>query len=166
MSLYRTQNISQEKLLVIAANLLHKAFFDSSRVLAKRRYQQLEQGIEVFLINVRMEDGTELAVNISLDCTELRGKLNFSTFRELIGQLLAAFTKQLKEKKPLPTFAAADNRRWSYLLPAFHYSKEQQGEEHTSVLILGLDVGRPGALTLELMFIDPAQFAPLNTAVS
>ena len=161
MSLYRTQSISQEKLLIISANLLHKAFFDSSRVLAKRRYQQLEQGRVVFLVNVKMEDGTELEVNISLDCSELRGKLNFSAFRDLVGQLLAKFSQHLKEKTPLPTFSSADNRRWSYLLPAL-----QQSEERTNVLILGLDVGHPGALTLELMFIDPAQFVPGSTVAS
>lgn len=155
MSLYRSQNISQEKLLAMAANLLHKAFFDSSRLLAKRRYQSLENGATVFLATVKMEDGSELQVNVSLDSIELRDKLNFSAFRQLIGQLLAAYAQTFKDKQPLPTFSSADNRRWSYLIPALH-----QGAERSNMLILGLDVRKPGAMTLELMFIDPAQFQP------
>jgi hypothetical protein len=155
MSLYRSQNISQEKLLVMAANLLHRAFFDSSRLLAKRRYQSLENGATVFLATVKMEDGSELQVNLSLDSTELRDKLNFSAFRQLIGQLLAAYAQTFKDKQPLPTFSSADNRRWSYLIPALH-----QGAERSNVLILGLDVRKPAAMTLELMFIDPTQFQP------
>jgi hypothetical protein len=153
MPLYRTQNISQDKLLGIAANLLDKAFFDTGRALAKRRYQALERGNRVFLINVKMEEGGELQVDLRLDRTELRGKLNFSTLRDMVGQLLAAIAQQLKVKQSLPAFSTADSRRWSYLLPAIHC-----GAEGEDVLILGMDLRHPGVLTIELLFIDPAQF--------
>lgn len=155
MSLYRTQSISQDKLLAIAANILDKAFFDSNRILAKRRYQALEKGDRVFLINVGMEAGSELQVDMRLDRTELHNKLNFSAFRDVTGQLLVAIAEQLKEKRSLPVFATEDKGRWSYLIPALH-----RGAERDDVMILGLDTRRPGKLTLELMFIDPAQFQP------
>ena len=153
MSLYRTQITSPDKLLVIAANLLDKAFFDTNRVLAKRRYQTLENGDRVFLVNVKMDDGSELSVDVRLDCTESRNPFNFSAFRDLVGQLLVAISQQLKAQRPLPSFSTADSRRWSYLIPAVH-----RGAERDDVLILGLDIRRPGTLTLELLFIDPAQF--------
>lgn len=155
MSLYRTQSISQDKLLAIAANLLDKAFFDTNRVLAKRRYQALEKGNRVFLVNMAMEGGSELQVDMRLDRTELRNKLNFSAFRDVIGQLLVAISQQLKAKQSLPVFSSEDKGRWSYLIPAVH-----RGTEFDDVLILGLDTRRPGTLTLELQFIDPAQFQP------
>jgi len=153
MPLYRTQTIPQDQLLAIAANLLDKAFFDDSRVLAKRRYQALEKGDKVFLINLGTEDRSELKVDVRLDRSELRNKLNFSSFRDLIGQLLVTVAEMLKTKQPLPVFSTQDKGRWGYLIPAVH-----RGPELDDVLILGVDTRRPGLLTLELMFIDPAQF--------
>lgn len=153
MALYRTQSISQDQLLAIAANILDKAFFDSSRVLAKRRYQALEKGDRVFLINVAMEDRSELEVDLRLDRSELHSKLNFSAFRDVVAHLLGATAQLLKAKKPLPVFSNGDNGRWCYLIPAVY-----RGDVREEVLIIGLDTRRPGKLTLELMFIDPSQF--------
>ncbi len=157
MALYRTQSISQDQLLAIAANILDKAFFDSSRVLAKRRYRALEKGDRVFLINVAMEDRSELAVDVRLDRTELRNNLNFSSFRDVLAQVLGATSQLLKAKQPLPVFSDSDNGRWVYLIPAVYRAEAGSGERD-DLLILGLDARRPGKLTLELMFIDPAQF--------
>lgn len=153
MTLYRNQSISPEKLLAVAANILVGAFFDTSRALAKRRYQALEKGHKVFLLNIAMEDRSELAVDIALDVTELRNKLNFSALRDVIGQLLGAVSKALNEKQTLPIFTNEDGGRWGYLIPAVY-----SGPERDDVLILGLDARQRGKLTLELMFIDPAQF--------
>lgn len=169
MALYRTQSISQDQLLAIASNILDKAFFDSSRVLAKRRYQALEKGDKVFLINVAMEDRSELAVDVRLDRAELRNKLNFGAFRDVLAQLLGATARRLKEKQSLPVFSNADNGRWAYLIPALYRGEEKRGADDSNVrddmLILGLDARRPGKLTLELMFIDPAQFQTQTTSV-
>lgn len=152
MTLYRTQSISQDQLLTIAANILDKAFFDSSRVLAKRRYGALEKGDRVFLVNLAMND-SELAVDLRLDRTELRSKLNFSSFRDVVAQLLGATSQLLKARQPLPAFSNDDNRRWLYLIPAVY-----RGDARDEILVPGIDMRRPGKLTLELMFIDPEQF--------
>ncbi len=153
MSLYHTQSIAQDKLLGIAANLLDKAFFDTSRDLAKRRYQGLEKGDRVFLVKLAMEDRNELQVDVRLDRREQRNKLNFSAFRDVVAQLLVAVSHQLKAQQPLPVFSSEDKGRWMYLIPAV-----QRGDEQDDVMVLGLDARRPGQLTLELMFIDPTQF--------
>lgn len=153
MPLYRSQSIAPEKLLVMAANLLHKSFHDTSRMMAKRRYQLLENGKTVFLVNVRMEDNSELQVNLKLDRSELRGKLNFSAFRQLIARLLHGFMQQLQAKEALSLFTDEDGKRWSYLIPAV-----MKTEATFDMMILGADVREPGVLTLELMFIDPEQF--------
>lgn len=161
MALYRTQSISQDQLLAIAANILDKAFFDSSRILAKRRYQALEKGDRVFLINIAMEDRSELAVDVRLDRTELQSKLNFSSFRDVLALLLGATSQLLKAKQPLPVFSTEDNGRWGYLIPAVY-----RGDVRDEILILGLDTRRPGKLTLDLMFIDPAQFQAQTAGVA
>jgi hypothetical protein len=159
MTLYRTQSITPEKLLVIAANILHKAFYDCTRLEAKRRYQFLHDGRTVFLLKLRVEDGSELDVNLSLERSELRGKLNFSVFRNLIGQLLAGYAAALEKQQPLKTFSDDAQRRWVYLIPAL-----QENAERLNMLVLAADVSRPAVLTLELMFIDPEQFRRNDTA--
>jgi len=159
MPLYRSQSIAPEKLLVMAANLLHKSFHDTSRMMAKRRYQLLEDGKKVFLVNVRMEDSSELQVNLTLDRSELRGKLNFSAFRQLIVRLLHGFMQKLQTQESLNMFTDEDGKRWSYLIPAV-----LKTEATIDMMILGADVREPGVLTLELMFIDPEQFKKAESA--
>lgn len=153
MPLYRPQTFSHEGLLAIAANLLDKAFFDTSRALAKRRYQALEQGDRVFLVNVAMADGSEVPVDLRLDRSELRGSFNFSAFRDLVGRLLVAISRQLDASQMPPVFSSADNQRLSFLIPIVH-----RGSECDDVLIPGFDLRCPGAMTLELLFVDPLQF--------
>lgn len=161
MALYRTQSISQDQLLVIAANILDKAFFESSRVLAKRRYQALEKGNQIFLINVAMEDRSELAVDLRLDRSELKSKLNFSAFRDVVAHLLGAISQLHKAKQQPPVFSSEAEGRWLYLIPALY-----RGDVRDEMLILGLDTRVRGKLTLELMFIDPAQFAQQTVSAS
>lgn len=153
MPLYKNQTLTPEKMLTIAANILHKAFYDCTRLEAKRRYQFLHDGRSIFLVDLRVEDGSELKVNMSLERSELRGKLNFSLFRQLIGHLLGTYAQLLNEKQPLKTFSDAEQRRWIYLIPA-----ACQIGENLNMLVMAANVGQPGALTLELMFIDPEQF--------
>jgi hypothetical protein len=153
MPLYRKQSISAEKLLTISVNLLHQAFGDSTRLLAKHRFQYLENGKSVYLATVRMEDGSELKVNIRLERSELVGKLNFSGFRQLVAQLVGACVRQLESKQPLNTFSDQDGKRWIYLIPALY-----QSDAALNMLVLGANMRQPGEVTIELMFVDPAQF--------
>jgi len=153
MPLYRTQSLPPEKLLTIAVNLLHKAFGESTRLLAKHRFQYLEGGKAIYLATVQMEDKSELKVNLKLECSELKGKLNFGGFRQLIAQLLAGCARQLDSKQPLNTFSDQDAKRWIYLIPALY-----QSDVAVNMLVLGVNMRQPGELTIELMFVDPAQF--------
>ncbi|HSB95862.1 MAG TPA: hypothetical protein VLC91_05415 [Spongiibacteraceae bacterium] len=153
MPLYRTHSVAPEKLLMLSANVLQQAFFAGPRLDAKRRYQFLENGRTVFLIKVRMEDGSELEVNLRLDRSELRGKLNFSAFRELVGHMLVAQAQKLNEKQPLNVFSSEEQQRWVFFIPAVHKSGDV-----LNMLVLAIELSRPGELLLELMFIDPKQF--------
>lgn len=153
MPLYRTQSFAPEKLLTIAINLLHRAFGESTRLAAKHRFQHLESGKAIYLATVRMDDGSELKVNAKLDSSELQGKLNFGGFRQLITQLLSGCVRQLDSKQPLNTFSDQDAKRWIYLIPALY-----QSEVALNMLVLGVNMRQAGEVTIELMFVDPAQF--------
>jgi hypothetical protein len=159
MPLYRNQTITLDKLLTISINLLHQAFGDTTRLLAKRRFQYLESGKSVYLATVRMDDGSELKVNVKLDRTELQGKLNFSAFRQLLAQLVGACAQQLESGQPLNTFSDQDEKRWVYLIPALYYS-----DAALNMLVAGVNMRQPGELTIELMFVDPEQFRKQEAA--
>ncbi len=152
MSLYRTHSLTPEKLLMLSFNILQQAFFAEVRIEAKHRYQFIESGRTVFLLNVQADDGSELEVKLPMDTSELRGKLNFSSFRRLLSQLLVAQAKQLHEKQPLNVFGDA-KQRLVFLIPAAVTIGEQ-----LNMLVLAVELSQPGAIVLELMFIDPNQF--------
>lgn len=159
MSLYRSHSITPEKLLTLSTNVLQQAFFAGTRLDAKRRFQFLESGRTIFLIKLRLDDGSELEVNLKLDRTELRGKLNFSAFRQLVGQLVVACVERLNNKQPLNIFANEEQQRWVFLVPA-----GQQDGAVVDILVPAIELSKPGTLLLELMFIDPAQFGQRDGA--
>jgi len=156
MSLYRNHSITPEKLLILSTNVLQQAFFAGSRLDAKRRYQFLDRGQTVFLIKLQVEDGSELEVNLRLDRSELRGKLNFSAFRQLVGQLIVECVERLNKKQPLNLMSDDAQQRSVFMIPA----GQQADDQLVNVLVLGFGLTRPGALLLELMFVDPGQFQP------
>lgn len=153
MSRFQAQSITPQKLLTVATNILHKAFDDCPRLEAKRRFQAIDEGRTVYLLDVRTEDGGELRINAKLDRSEFRGKLNFSLFRQLARNLVAAQVAALQSDQPLNTFSDEHGQRWVYLIPAACVEDQQ-----VNMMVLAIDAGAPGALTLELMFVDPAQF--------
>jgi hypothetical protein len=160
MSLYRNHSIAPEQLLTLATNVLQQAFFRGPRLEAKRRYQFLDSGRTIFLLKLRLEDGSELEVNLRLDRSEQRSKLNFSAFRQLVGRLVVECVERLNKKQPLNLFANAEQQRTVFLIPAAH----QQADDVVDMLVLAVELSQPGTLLLELMFIDPGQFAQQGAA--
>lgn len=152
-SQFRVEKISPERLLTIGVNVLHRAFHDGPRVDAKRRYQFIMERQPVYLLNMTMDSGSEVRVVLSLERSELRGRMNFSLFRQVIAQLLVNYSELLAAGKPLNVFSDAQNRRWVFLQPAFCNTAEG-----LNALALAIDLGRAGELRLELMFLDPQQF--------
>lgn len=159
MSLYRNHTIAPEQLLTLATNVLQQAFFRGPRLDAKRRYKFLDSGRTIFLLKLRLEDGSELEVNLRLDRVEQRGKLNFTAFRQLVGQLIVECVERLNKKQPLNLFANAEQQRTVFLIPA-----AQQADDVVDMLVLAVELSQPGALLLELMFIDPGQFEQQGAA--
>ena len=47
---------------------------------------------------VRMEDESEVRMDLKLDCTEFRGALNFSLFRDSVLALLSRLSETLRDE--------------------------------------------------------------------
>jgi hypothetical protein len=156
MAQYQTQSIPQEKFLLVAVNLLHKAFVESARTEAKNVYKVLAEGKAVPLTTVKMEDQSTIRFDLSLDQSEYRGKLNYGAFRASLLALIGNITQALRDEKELTIFNANDNQN----VMIFGITAVTVEEDAPNVLVLGADSGsRAGASMLRLMYLDPQQFA-------
>ena len=107
------------------------------------------------LTNVRMEDESTLGVNLALDHSEYRGKLNYGSFRASVGALIGTVGQTLKEEKAYPMFGGeGDDGKMIFGITAVTVEDEQP-----KVMVLGTEThGADAAVTLRLMYLDPAQF--------
>jgi hypothetical protein len=161
MAQLQTQSIPREKFLLMAINLLHKAFIESARTDAKNVYKDISAGKAIHLTTVKMEDDSTVRFNLSMDHSEFRGKLNYGAFRASLATLIANITEALREEKEFPVFNA-DESDGNMIFGITAVTVE---EEKPNVMVLGADVGGQGAATmLRLMYLDPEQFAARETA--
>ena len=152
----QTQSISQTKFLTMSANLLFRALLEPARTEAKKLFRELVDGRPVHITDVRMEDKSTLRFMLSLDHTELGGRLNYGAFRASVATLVNNIGEHIKAgNADLQLFTRQDNPDVNLFgLTAVTY----EGEE-PRVMVLGAEALRgEGAMMLRLMYIDPAQF--------
>jgi hypothetical protein len=163
MARYQTQSIPTGKFLSMSANLLHRAFIEANRTSAKQVFRELSGGGTVPIATVRMEDDSTVHFRVALDHSEFRGRLNYGAFRASLATLLANIAGALREEKAVSTFAGAGGEDSMI----FGISAVTVEEGTPSVMVLGADMGAPGAgVLLRLMYLDPAQFEQQQVADS
>jgi len=147
-----------DKFLTMAANMLNKAFLESPRTQAKSAYKAMADGATVPITNVKMEDGSLVRFEMSLDHTEFQGTLNYGAFRASVMLLIGNLAQTLREDKEVTVFSAEhDPNVMIFGITAVTYEKDQP-----SVMVLGADAAqdRP-SVVLRLMYLDYNQFAEL-----
>lgn len=156
MSKFQVQTIAQEKFLTVAVNLLQQSLVEAMRSDAKQRYNQLYSGATIPLATVRMEDNSTAAFQVSLSHSEFKGKLNFGAFRASVSTLIRNIARALREQKEIKVFNALNcGSAMIFGITAVTVEKGQP-----NVMVLAADLRREdGATSLQLMFLDPTQFA-------
>jgi hypothetical protein len=150
------QQIPRDKFLMIAMNLLHRQFIAAARTPAKRLFREILDGRTVPLTTVKMEDNSTVRFRLSLEQSEYVGNLNYSAFRASLATLLGNISQALQNKSDVTVFTM-DQRTDSIMFGITGVTIE---DAKPSVMVLGADVeGQAGAITLQLMYIDPGQFA-------
>ena len=96
------KTLTDEQFATISVNVLHQTLIEVSRTVGKRIFRELEAGTRVALTQLRMEDGGQVRLDLTLDHTEFRGALNFSLFRDSVLALLAKMTETLKDEDGSP----------------------------------------------------------------
>jgi len=150
-----TRSLSGAQFLLVAANLLKRAFIDAPRTLAKQQFRELERGVAVALPTLQLEDRSAVRFTVVLDHSEFRGTFNYSAFRASLLCLLQVTALQLREPGRAPAvFTDADSGAWVFGLPA-HTVAQGLG----NVLLLGAAPAEGDCQRLRLLYVDPAQFA-------
>ena len=150
------QTIPKEQFLALAINLLHRHFIAAGRTPAKRLYREIQEGRIVPITPVKMEDGATVRFRVSLDHSEFAGHLNFGAFRGGLGVLLGNIARALQQKREVTVFTV-EQRPGAMLFGVTGVTVEG---DLTSVMVLGAESGaEAGTITLQLMYLDPAQFA-------
>ena len=161
MARYQTQSIPTGKFLSMSANLLHRAFIEANRTSAKQAFRELSGGGTLPIATVKMEDESTVRFRVALDHSEFRGHFNYSAFRASLATLLANIARALREGKQVPTFAGSGGDDTTI----FGVGAVTVEEGTPSVMVLGADLGAPGAgVMLRLMYLDPAQFGQQEVA--
>ena len=151
-----SQTIPRDQFLTMAANLLFKAFLEPTRTEAKKLFRQIADGAPVHLTNVQMEDKSTVRFELSLDHSELKGKLNYGAFRASVGTLIHNLGETLRQEDPdIPVFTANDNSE----MRIFGVTAVTVEAEQPRVMVLAAHQGADrAAVELRLMYLDPAQF--------
>ena len=150
---YSSHSLSPEQFLTMSANVLHKTFFDNTRLVAKRVFSELDKGKRLKLVSLTMEDKSELNIDVSLDTTDYVGQLNFSLMRKHLKSLLAQIAKLLEEGKRPSVRNNKQNGTQLFNIPG---AVVEQGQ--LNVLMMAWSSRVKGTVEIELMFFEPAQF--------
>jgi hypothetical protein len=137
----------------MSANVLHKTFFDNTRLIAKRVFNELDKGKRLKLVSLTMEDKSELNIDVSLDTTDYVGQLNFSLMRKHLKSLLAQIAKLLEEGKRPSVRNNKQNGTQLFNIPG---AVVEQGQ--LNVLMMAWSSRVKGTVEIELMFFEPTQF--------
>lgn len=154
MAQQRTQPISQDKFLVLAVNLLHRALVQPPRTQCKRGFRELYEGRKLALSRVSMPDASTARFMLALDHSEFRGRLNFGAFRASLERLLNNLAAVLKAGGKVPLFNAETHPD----AMIFGITAVTVEDEQPNVMVLGTEPDDRGTMLLKLMYLDPAQF--------
>lgn len=149
------QNISlpPERFLALAGNVLNKVLLEAQRSQAKRVFSEISDGKRVALLNVRMEDDTEVRFDLSLDYSQFLGdRLNFRFFRNSVTSLLAAIGHALEAEPSVPVFTEEGGGTMLLGVPGV-----TQDAGRSNVIMLAADVRQPGCVHLKLQYMEPSQ---------
>lgn len=160
----KDKQIDSNQFATISVNLLHRAIIESDRTTAKRIFRTLEEGQKVRLTTLKMEDGGSVQILLTLDATAFNGHLNFSAWRDGVLALIAKLSDDLRAGARVPVFYPMDpaEQRNDDLAESKLFgavgATVHDGAVNTLMLGVKPDPQKP-VVTLQLMYVDPAQFA-------
>ena len=161
--------LTEEQLATISANILHQTLIEVSRTVGKRLFRELESGTRIAVTKLRMEDESEVRMDLKLDCSEFRGALNFSLFRDSVLALLSRLSDTLRdEETELPVMRLMDEAGQSTSeRRLFGVPGVIAVDGVPNMLMMGATPApSEPVILIELMYIDPEQFAQSDASAA
>lgn len=155
------QNFSMppDQFLSMAGNVLHKSLLEVKRAQAKRIFGDISDGKRVPVMNVQMDEDTQVRFDLSMDASEFRGdRLNFRFFRNSLISMVFAFNRVLEEKATIPVFTEEGGGTMMVGVPGV---TDDTGV--VNIMMLTADVREPGCVHMKLVYM-PEQGAPGQVA--
>ena len=142
------------ELLVVCGNVLLQSLLDAPRSDAKRIFNDISDGKQLSLVKVRMDDDTDVLFQVQLDHTEFRGdRLNFKAFRNSLAGLLHSIGEHAEAEAKVPVFTEKSSGAMLFGVPGF-----TQDEGELNVMMMSVNLRKPGCIQLKLMYVEPDQF--------
>ena len=159
MSDFQQYKIKPDQFLTIVTNILFKTLLDAPRTEAKKIFNAIENGRRVALIDVRMESDADVRFDLALDKSEFRGeRFNFTSFRNSVTGLVGTISDNLKAESEMPLFTEKTDGSMMFGAPGVTSDAGQ-----VNVLMLAVNLAKPGSVLLKLQYIDPDQLVMHDT---
>lgn len=151
--------MTYDQLGSLAANLLHKAFIETTRTVSKGLYRRLEEGETVGVTRLEFEGDETVQLNMTLDTSQYRGDLNYSRFRDSIVAILQDLVEILKEEGALRTFQekGPDQQATNKLLIGARGPTVNGNDINVIMCTMTPSLNEP-LILMELMYMDADQF--------
>lgn len=134
--------------------MLYKTLLEASRTTSKTIFKAVSEGRKVALLDVSLDDETNLRFDLALDHSEFRGdRLNFAAFRNSVTMLVGTLSESLKKEAEVSVFTEQTDGSMLFGVPGVTRDKE-----HVNVLMLGANLRGAGSVLLKLQYIEPDQF--------
>lgn len=153
MSEVSSHSLKSNEMVSVLGNLLKLVFFDNSRNNAKRSFRDLEEGKTLRLPALTLPDESRTEVTLTMDCSECKGKVVFSSFKKHLAAVLGRIAKEMEAGNDVPILASEDGMQRVVNLPVAF-----KNDEHVNVLAAGFAL-KTAELELKLMYLDPSQFS-------
>jgi hypothetical protein len=154
MTEFQNFKLSSANFLTIATNVLYKTLLEASRTSSKTIFKAVSEGRKLALLDVRIDEDTNLRFDLILDHSEFRGgRLNFAAFRNSLTVLVGTLSESLKKEAEVSVFTEETDGSMLFGVPGV-----TRDEEQMNVLMLGANLRSPGAVLLKLQYLDPKQF--------
>ncbi|ROS04817.1 hypothetical protein EDC56_0330 [Sinobacterium caligoides] len=154
MSQFVQHSLSPERLLSVGNNILYKAFLEATRIDSKRLYGGLLEGGTASLVTMRLDDETEVKINLRMYAEDYQGKLNYGSFKKHVSLLIARINERLQSNGPDRMNMRSDARGANHL---FNIPAMMKDGDKVNILMFGMSTQTPGKILFTLNYLDPSK---------
>jgi hypothetical protein len=159
MSEKQAINLNLVELINLSVKILDQIFLKSSKQKAKLAFKTIKQGEKLSLGTIRIKNSLEPTLKLALDYSEFRGPgFNFEVFEHALRGIFLQISKKFQQQADLNVMTSAQGSVLIHL-PGF----VQRGDQ-LNVLLLSFDLSSLDNITIQLMFVEPRQYAPTQKA--